>query len=327
MPSGIRLAGAVVALSLAMLHGTANATPVLASLGAAAGYGAFVFGDFTSSSSDTQTNLAVGGNANLSNYAVGQSTSPGTSAKLVVGGNLSGQNGSVGPGGAGAIYVGGSNSSSLTAATKSQNLPSSQLPIDFAAAKSQYQSLSQTLFNTAATGSVVNQYGTLTLTGTASDVNYFTVQASDWNSANTVNINVAKNSTIVINILGTSVVFQNGQISINGTSGENNAANALTLYNLYQATSLSLPGSKAPQGSVLAPFASVTGGYGQLNGQLIAQSFSGNTQFNRPDFAGAVTTAVPVPGTLPLLASGLVLLGWLAWSGRRQGHAAAVARA
>ena len=104
------------------------------------------------------------------------------------------------------------------------------------------------------------------------------------------------------------MTFQNGSVNESGVGA------AYVLFNLYQATSVSLPGSKDPQGSVLAPLAGVTGGYGAMHGQLITGSYSGNTQFDAVLFAGSLT---PVPLPAPVWLLGSALAGLLCLARRR----------
>ncbi len=78
------------------------------------------------------------------------------------------------------------------------------------------------------------------------------------------------------------------------------------LYNFVSATGVQLTGSKDPEGSVLAPLAAVTGGFGQMSGQLVAASYDGNTQFDQVTFTGNLPNPVPLPGAVYLFASGLM---------------------
>ena len=81
------------------------------------------------------------------------------------------------------------------------------------------------------------------------------------------------------------------------------------------------------EGSILAPYANVTGTSGQMNGTLIANSFTGNLQFNHNPYSGASfgvsTASTPEPGTMLLLASAL---GGLFWWKRRNTLALAKVR-
>jgi putative adhesin len=63
-------------------------------------------------------------------------------------------------------------------------------------------------------------------------------------------------------------------------------------------------------GSVLAPLAAVTGQSGEIDGNLVSNSFSGSsTEFHNFGFEGPLPAATPEPMSLVLIGSGLVALG------------------
>lgn len=283
-----------------LLLGTAVTSAHAALVGPAADYNAFVFGNFSSSNTDTEGNLAAGGNVTLQNYAVA-SQIPGNSARLVAGGVVTATNGGVGNSQNGSIYAGSTN---LTGFTATGGVFPQSL-VDFSVAQSQYQSLSVSLGALSANGSTVVNFGSLTLSGTNTDLNVFTVSGNDLTNTNTVTINAAAGSTVLINVTGSGQTFQNGQVLLTGVDA------AHVLYNFSDAVALTLAGSKNPFGTVLAPFANVTGGFGALDGQLIAQSFNGNIEFHNVSFAGNLPTSVPVPAAVWLFGSALGVLGSL----------------
>jgi choice-of-anchor A domain-containing protein len=311
------LSAFAVSASLALSGGAAQA----ATLPFAGGYGAFVFGSYSGTNSDVELNLAAGGAVQLTNYSVGQHTNPASAASLDVGGSAQLTNGEVGPGGAGSITAGGAVAGSgFTAATVDQNTAPA---IDFAAAQMALTGLSTTLAALTPTGDVLSQWSSLTLTGTQM-VNVFFITQAQWESNNTVNINTPDGATNILNIAGTNLNFaaSGGQIFFNGVAGGiDGAANASTLYNVFEATTLTVGGGKGAQGSILAPLAAVTGNYGQINGQLIAASFSGHTQINRPGYNGWLPEDAPDIAPVPLPAGiwlGLAAMGALGLAGRRR---------
>lgn len=271
----------------------------------AADYNVFVFGDFTSSNTDIEGNLAAGGNVSLQSYAVASNIS-GSSARLVADGNVTASNGGVGNGQNGSIYAASTTLSSFTATGGIF----SQSQVDFAAAQSQLQSLSTSWAALAANGSTAISYGTLSLNGTNTDLNVFTVSGNDLTNTNSVNINAIAGSTVLINVTGSGQTFQNGQVFLTGVDA------AHVLYNFGDATALSLAGSKNPFGTVFAPFANISGGYGALDGQLIAQSFNGNIEFHNVLFTGNLPTSVPLPAASWLFGS--ALLGLVASMARKK---------
>ena len=304
-------AHARIALFALALGGTASAGMV----GPAAGYNVLIFGagNFTSQNTDTMGDLAAGGNVSLMNYSVaqgiaGNSAQSPNPARLVVGGKLTAQNGGVGSNQNGAIYY-GSSTPSLTSFTARGGEFGNQTLVSFSSAASLYAAYSGQLGTMAANGMTSLSGSTLSFTGSAAGLNVFTVTGATLSGSNTIDISAPTGSTVLINVTGGSATFQNGSVMETGVTG------ASVLYNFITATSVDLAGSKDPMGSILAPDAGVVGGYGSMYGQLIAASYSGNTQFNNGTFSGTLPAPVPLPPSLELLAS--AILGLLGWSRAR----------
>jgi len=290
----------------ALLLGSAVTSTHAGLVGPAAAYNAFVFGDFTSSQGDAVGNLAAGGDVSLKNYSVASGIS-GSSARLVAGGTVTATNGGVGSGQNGTIYASGT--TQLTRFTAKGGIQSQGL-VDFDGAESQYKNLSISLGALAANGSSSVISGGLNLTGTNSDLNIFSVSGNDLTNTNSIYIDAAAGSTVLINVTGSGQVFQKGQVFLTGVDSAN------VIYNFSDAETLSLAGTKNPLGTVFAPFADVTGGYGALDGQLIAKSFNGNIEFHNVSFEGNLTT-VPIPAAVWLFGSALGLVGGIARAGGR----------
>ncbi len=262
-------------------------------------YNVLVFGDFISSNSDTEGNLAVGGNVTLANYSVASSRT-GSNAKLVAGGHVTASNGGVGTSQNGTIWASGTTLNSFTA----RGGVETGSILDFVSLEQQSKNTSANWGTLTANGSVSTLYGALNLTGTDANLNVFDLNGTDLTSTGTVNLNAPVDSTILINVSGTAQEFKNGQVFLNGLDSQN------IIYNFYESTSLNLVGSKNPLGTILAPWANVIGGYGALNGQLIAQSYSGNTEFHDFNFSGQISSPVPEPSTWLLLGSGMLLINF-----------------
>jgi hypothetical protein len=108
---------------------------------------------------------------------------------------------------------------------------------------------------------------------------------------------------VIINLTGQT----GGTLSNYGFQGDYQAGQ--TLFNFVDATNLSLSGLGV-YGSILAPNANITGGYGQINGSVMAQSYSGPGQLNWTAFKGALPTAGGVPAAIPEPASwAMMILG------------------
>jgi choice-of-anchor A domain-containing protein len=289
---GVVLAGAFV--------GPASASII----GDAAGYNVFIFGSgsFTSQDTDTMGDLAAGGNVSLMNYSVasginGTSANP-NPARLVVGGTLTATNGGVGSNQAGSIYT--NSTATLTSFTATGGIHAQNLISSFSADQTQYTNLSAGLAGLTVNGTTSGLLAgnTLDFTGTSGGLNVFDVSSSTLSSSSTINISAPTGSTVVINVTGSGTVdFQNGSVNETGVSA------ASVLYNIASST-VDLVGSKDPKGSILAAHAGVTGGFGAMTGQLITDSYNGNTQFDSAAFTGSLP-AVPLPAAFWLLISGL----------------------
>ena len=281
-------------------------------IGPAVDYNVFIFGSgsFMSQNTDTMGNLAAGGNVSLTNYAVaqgiaGNSGATPNPARIVVGSKLTAQNGGVGSNQNGAIYY-GTSAPSLTNFTARGGQFANQSLVNFGTSTGLYKNLSTQLGGLSANGSTVfnSTSDLLSLTGSNSSLNVFDVSIANLNASKGIDISAKAGSTVLINVTGTgTATFSNGSVVESGIS----STGAAVLYNFISASTVSLPGSKDPKGSILAPNASVTGGFGAMSGQLIADSYSGNTQFDNVQFTGVLP--VPVPAALWLLASGLIGLG------------------
>jgi choice-of-anchor A domain-containing protein len=180
-----------------------------------------------------------------------------------------------------------------------------------------FKSYSSQLSQLTGNGTVVNNFGTITFTGTDPSLDVFNVDISVLGGNNTININDPSSATVVINVTGTSGTTTGASINVNGggANGDSTTADSKkVLFNFFQATSLTFGGSVI--GSVLAPYATVTGLSRQLDGQLIAGNYTGSTEFhdllfngtNLPNPQTSTSNPTPEPGTLVMFAIGLSLV-------------------
>lgn len=244
-------------------------------LGVASDYSAFILHNFNGYYSDIQGRLAVGGDATITGYSVGTNLtdSDGTRDDVVVGGNLSytnGQvfNGNIVHGGTGHFQWLGTPNGTIRQGT----------PIDFNAAKNELFGLSDSYSKLATNGTVRNQWGIVTLTGTNAKLNVFNLKASDLWNANTVTIKAPAGATVLVNVSGAEARMQYLGMTVQGTVAEK------VLFNFHQATKVTLQGIGF-QGSVLAPKAHVEFSNGNLEGTLVACSWNGygEIHYRAPD--------------------------------------------
>ena len=241
-------------------------------LGVANDFSAFVLHDANLHQSDVQGRLAVGGNATITAYAVGDllPDSDGTRDDLIVGGNLNFTNGqvffgNVVHGGTGTFGSFGHPNGTIRQAAV----------LNFGAAEAELEALSDNHAALSANGTVEDHWGTIVLTGTQAGQNVFTVPSSMLWNAYDLRINTPAGSSAIVNITGTDARLQFMGFSLTGVAKEN------VILNFPQATHLVLQGIGI-HANLLAPRAAVEFSNGQLNGTLVADSWSGFGQINLP---------------------------------------------
>jgi len=235
-----------------------------------------MLGNVTQSGSDTEGRMALGGTAQLANYSVGYvlPNSNGTRDDLIVGGNTTYNSGQVNNGNAVHSGTGSYPNVGFPHGTARQGTI-----LNFNSAFTTLRANSTHLAGLTVNGTTTFQYGTLTLTGNNAGLNVFTVLGSNLATANGLNITAPAGSTVIVNINGTADGMQNFGINVNGTDRQH------VIYNFYQATGLTL-GGIGVQGSILAPWAAINFTSGQINGNLIGASLTGNGQTNLSLFTG-----------------------------------------
>jgi len=144
-------------------------------------------------------------------------------------------------------------------------------------------SLSSTLRNKQTTGTVLFTGKTITLQGSFSTREVFSVQGNDLSNAVNIKIgNVSENvQLILINVDGTSDQMRN--------LGSSNLVqfNSKIIFNFFQATSLTIHGTSV-QGTVLAMNADITSSSAQFNGQVFGNSWNGNSEIRQVPFTGCI---------------------------------------
>ncbi|MHC5938384.1 choice-of-anchor A family protein [Nostoc sp.] len=303
---GVVVAPIVVTLALGF-SARANAVE----LGAASDYNVFVLGDISQQYTDIEGKLAAGGNVNFMG-GLGSKLSNNSGNVVVAGKNLTLSNGQVNHGNA--VYGGSANVSSNEGFP--QGTLSKSNPIDFNEAGKELRGLSQYLATLTPTGkTTVQSWGAINLTGSGTALNVFNLAGSSVSKANDFQIKGDANSTIVVNISGKDVSLQNFQFNIQGTDKQK------VIYNFYEATNITASGISI-LGSILAPLANFNFNNGQVNGNVVVASLTGNGESHNYLFNGDLPdlptkyytkppthTQVPEPANLPGLGLIAVVFG------------------
>ncbi|MHC5724534.1 MAG: choice-of-anchor A family protein [Nostoc sp.] len=303
---GVVVAPIVVTLALGF-SARANAVE----LGAASDYNVFVLGDISQQYTDIEGKLAAGGNMNFIG-GLGSKLSNNSGNVVVAGKNLTLSNGQVNHGNA--VYGGSANVSSNEGFP--QGTLSKSNPIDFNEAGKELRGLSQYLATLTPTGkTTVQSWGGINLSGSGTALNVFNLAGSSVSKTNNFQISGDANSTIVVNISGKDVSLQNFGFDIQGTDKQK------VIYNFYEATNITASGISI-LGSILAPLANFNFNNGQVNGNVVVASLTGNGESHNYLFNGDLPdlptkyytkpptpTQVPEPANLPGLGLMAVVFG------------------
>jgi len=245
-------------------------TPSTFDLGPANLYNAYILGNFEAHGSDIEGRVAIGGNATISSYSIGDKlpNSAGTKDSLLVGGNLDFSNGQVNNGNVNTGGAANLSSFGLPNGTVVHNVTT-----DFIAAQTSLVALSHTYAALPVNGTVSNSFNTLTLTGTSTTLNVFTLTSDDLANCVGLQVNVPIAADVLINVTGNNVSMSNFAIWLNGPNRSE------VLFNMPDTGVLNMNAIGVPA-SILAPNANVKFDNGQLNGTLVAWSFNGFGQMN-----------------------------------------------
>ena len=275
--------GKTASAQIALTCPAANPGTQCADLGGAAPFNVFMRHAFKGDSCDIEGALAAGGKVVLGNYTIGAVlpvTTPPALA-LVVGGTLDFHDGWI----YGDAQVVGA--SHLTRVGQTGTTTTGATSVSFSAVQSHLTALSAQLAGLYANGTATSSGGYLNFSGTSATLNVFTIPASSLSGLWGIGISAPASSIAVINITGASPLLS--AIDFGGTSA---LPPGHVLYNFPQATAVTLS-SIGLLGSVLAPLAAVQFNNGALEGQLIADSFSGNGQVNWKPLAACLPLPAP----------------------------------
>jgi choice-of-anchor A domain-containing protein len=302
---------------------TAGMAQASSYLYAASPYNVFVRNNFSLSGSDTIGAVAAGGTITVGGGISLASGNPGgvrysvlaaTDFVATSGGSMQGN-----------LYdgtAGGINPSfTVSGTTTNGNGNPLTSPIDFADQFTKLDALSAYLATLPTSGGgdgCVNYYQTIKCYANNPGVNVINIPAGNAQSGNGgvvnsydlgnnygVELHIAPGATLIIN-----VPIVTGTLGSSGWTVTGGSQNVL--FNYSNATSLTLGGPLGFDASLLAPYAAVTKNGGNFDGNLIASSFSGLTEFHNTLFAGTLpdvpAEATPEPAAFELLGGGLLAL-------------------
>lgn len=303
MPTASRLISGLFMLA-ASTTGAAHASVIALDVG---GSNLYSLGNFDAHGSDVEGAVIVAGNLTAVNYSINLKNADAFgSYAMVVGGNLNYTSGAIRNGN---VYVGGTTTAVSTGFHDTTT--TSILPVVFAAESTRVKGLSISLSGMNATGTTTVQYGGMTITGSASPTTIFNVSGADLASASYFNFgDLSDAQTLIFNVSGTDAIgFNQNGAGLGGFKNYN------VLFNFYESTHLNLQ-SIGMYGSLLAPLATVTGGNGHIDGNVIVGNWNSNMQVNASSYFKPVElrdfpVSVPEPATWLLLVGGLAIIGCL----------------
>lgn len=147
---------------------------------------------------------------------------------------------------------------------------------DFSAAGTNFKALSDSYAKLAVNGTNTLSYSTLTLNSDASnDINVFKLTAAELAESKKLVINVTKpNSTVIINVEGNPTGTT--EVALAWGFEVNNTTSSRVLFNFQGTGTLGVHNIDL-KGSILAPYADVNFGNGNIHGTIVSNSYQ-NTQ-------------------------------------------------
>jgi choice-of-anchor A domain-containing protein len=257
-----------------------------------------VLKDAAPSSADVEGRMWVGGDATFQGYSANSTNDPNLKLTcseygVVIGGDMTG---TLILGSGAAAYGGSMAGGSFISNANPQCSIDHATPVDFVTLDATLKAYSAALLAHPVNGTTVFNYGALVLTGTDPKLNVFGVTAAQLNATTQVKFIAPVGSSIVVNVSGTVINWKNTGFLMpdGGTSCRNGNSDwcMRILYNLYEADTLNLNGIGV-QGSVLAPFATVDGGSGNIDGQLVCEYLYGAIEYHPYFFNGCLQLPSP----------------------------------
>ena len=275
-------------------------------------YDVFVFQNFAHTNSETNGRIAIGGNADMTHWGVGQFLPHDYSDfSLVVGGNLTSFEGGVFNG---RTYVGGTLTAVNTGFPAAHPPEGGTPPVDFSSEIVRLTGISNAYAAMADNGSTRWYNGELEFLGGAG-TNVYTVTIEDLQASTAgyafINPSGAVNIVNVIGSSATSAFNNNGYFfdclaaddrstCQSGTNFATPMGAYLTTWNFNQQETIEVGGPV--HGNILAPNASVNFGQGDVVGDVVVRNATSAAEYYSLD---AQTFPTPEPATLGLVAIGI----------------------
>jgi hypothetical protein len=306
----------LAALGIALLAVQLRAT----SIGAAQGFGAFIFGNSTDTT-DIATRIAIGGNGPSSAMSVGGKIQAGPTI-LTANPNVvavvegSAANGGVNTLSGQAAYNAGGTVNNGTALASDPFLVPANGGESISSYESFYVNLSNQLGALSSTpGTTMTSGGQgllLSSTSISDTLVIYNLTAAQWATLGGFNFNL--NQTIIVNVPASGGITGGTayNLTANGVQPGNTGTGFGTILFNFEGTAGTVDLGNEGFGTILAPNDSLVQNGGKVvNGQIIAETLGNIGELHDgSSFTGALpeTSGTPEPGTLLLLGGGLLAL-------------------